>query len=847
MPQNRCYPVLPFSQPRTPNLRNAWALFKTHVYPRRLIREDDGVRGPLWFGENATKHPELHIFANILRLLFAIVLAPGWMWLRPRTAADIRAWLTIYLWPQVWPQAPEDLLANCSMSSSGSHPPLPEKRMRGDECAAAAYEPRWLLQVQFRGDEILSQRQVRYDDGSGSVVQDKTNNTPRKRAQDVGYSAISYAASCAEKLLAESGATRAGTMKNNTANRKKVAQAMLKEYARARTSMNNNNKTDGIEFIWLDELCLSDDAATNEVEMEKQRNEELGRVADIFRSARRVVVFCHIAGCDHTTTDCPWGNRLFALPEVLNTSRIFKMTRTYESEKELVSSITSVSGQEFRECMRTRAAAARMWHLSNLLTPNGLTSQSDIHSLVVETIRRAEGDVSGKSHDFLGKALNGLLPRRAQLADLHGTNGWADLVWLLELNQGYYNTALLAAVSKLADPDTNGYRWLGKPIEPQEDRGRLTPLLTAIPATLHDRVTNATIPILSLTGAKTIELDHMLQRDSGGLERQPEMQALRSLGLLIWMFLIILGFILSAVIGGVGLLIFWVASILYVILQLLVGTIYVRKDTWVVIEDYRAPGHDAYRLLQSRDPSFTRAVEWGERQVAPKWDVPYSMEPRTSVPQARGGAHPYPVTLIDLSTGVAVRALVTARPNDIVTFAVHGNGVTCMLLDRDQDAQMATISVKVGMANLPPYVMAQSTHAGSVYIGGHAFREVRRPLRFFAWFARMMSNNNSDDIKTYLAKAAAENHEMQDIPPDFGSPLSKSVSIASTAPIVSSRSNPFMTYGNPSEATVAGEDLGSQKGEDDLDLPHPPRAAARFREMPNTQWFPERRNLEDTV
>jgi len=170
-----------------------------------------------------------------------------------------------------------------------------------------------------------------------------------------------------------------------------------------------------------------------------------------------------------------------------------------------------------------------------------------------------------------------------------------------------------------------------------------------------------------------------------------------------------------------GIAIIWLASEAYVILELLVGTMFVEKDTWVVMEDHIIGGYDPYRWLQSQDPTFDDASEWGPRQLIPQWDrAQLGPSPPGSPP------HPYAATLIDLRTGVLTKVAVTSRPNNMVILAVHGSGITCMLLDRDDKKIASTVAVKVGMANLPPFILAQAEESGTVYIGGGIFREPPR-------------------------------------------------------------------------------------------------------------------------
>ena len=137
------------------------------------------------------------------------------------------------------------------------------------------------------------------------------------------------------------------------------------------------------------------------------------------------------------------------------------------------------------------------------------------------------------------------------------------------------------------------------------------------------------------------------------------------------------------------------------------------KDTWIAVEDHNTPGHDPVRWVQSQDPSYFNASEWGDRQLAPRWDDvnSTSLTPR-----------PYNVTLMDLQSGVFTKAVVTSCPNDMVILAVHGSGITSMLLSRDATVDRCvmkpTVTSKVGMANLPPFALAQAEQSGTVYVGG---------------------------------------------------------------------------------------------------------------------------------
>lgn len=119
--------------------------------------------------------------------------------------------------------------------------------------------------------------------------------------------------------------------------------------------------------------------------------------------------------------------------------------------------------------------------------------------------------------NFLGKSLNGLLPRRARLIDLRGDDGWADLIWLLELNQGFYNAASLAAVCSLPETNIPGQCWLGSPIAPREGNERLEPLVTAFPVPTG----------LNILRPTALGLRPNLKRNGAGLYQNPELHGLK--------------------------------------------------------------------------------------------------------------------------------------------------------------------------------------------------------------------------------------------------------------------------------------------------------------------------------
>ncbi|KAF8995543.1 hypothetical protein BDQ17DRAFT_1250534, partial [Cyathus striatus] len=301
------------------------------------------------------------------------------------------------------------------------------------------------------------------------------------------------------------------------------------------------------EYIWLDEFCLSDKQEADPDAIQEQRTLQLGRLADIFRGASKVVVFCHERDCDHSSSTCPWGSRIFALSEILHAAKIVRMTRSAAPKRVglLQTHIYNEPARLLRRSIQIRAESDKQLHLQMVMqnagAPDAFSQQDSIHSLLVEAIRRDDAG-NFRQHNLLGKSLNGLLPRRARLGDLQGKDGWADLSWLLELNQGFYNAAGLAAVSSLkgsdAESDDSGgdsdsvvidfpirHPWLGKPILPSPGLERLRPVVTAYP--VRNPESEGAPSALNIVEPTTVHIDQMPRRDPDGFYHNGNIEALR--------------------------------------------------------------------------------------------------------------------------------------------------------------------------------------------------------------------------------------------------------------------------------------------------------------------------------
>ncbi|THU93617.1 hypothetical protein K435DRAFT_779748 [Dendrothele bispora CBS 962.96] len=696
----------------------------------RLFREDPGVKGCGWFAPY--REQRFHVLGNVLRVLFHVIFAP----LASIPVGDALGnavynfasldWFGELLdTPDAVLQHPSEpftsipLIEKPLYSGTGSDISSSMATSSPDVYEPFSYKPRWMLEVTIRNGQYTSHKQINW-------VADEVGSSNR-------YTAISYDMESAYVLFSEAGRHTEDPSpegkKWSLADRRRIAKQLLIEYCSA--NRDRQVSLDRTEFIWLDEFCITKEGEEKSHrdadELRKERKAELGRLTDIFRGAHTVVVFCQDIGCDHTTFACQWGKRLFTLGEILNANKVQRMTRKTMPGKdaELTTFLYSESAQSFRERMMHHAAQAGKWHLHALLrqSNNGgsETWQSAIHALMVEAIRR-DRETGYRDHELLAQGLNGLLPRRARVRHLTGKNGWTDLSWLLELNQGFYNMAALAAVCSLNDTPDSDNGWLGPPIEPRAGCERLEPLVTAFPVVGVD-AKGKTTSHLNIVGADNIGLFPSPRRDGKALYRNPALKRKKVVSTALLVTSWIIGFILiidalaeiflaspaSKALAGVLLIYF--SSILYVIFRLIVGTWHLERSGWVFLSEGRmndgkkgdlAWGSRPELVLGQIDDRLGKLAEWGERQMAPEWDSP------TRVPCMMGH-------LVDMVAGIKVRVVVTGRPNSMVVLAVHGSGVTYMLLNRPRG--VGRVAEKLGMANLPPFTLAITEKGGSVRVG----------------------------------------------------------------------------------------------------------------------------------
>jgi hypothetical protein len=526
----------------------------------RLIEEDEGVIGHAWFARQR-EHPH-HKLMNIVRFITILIFAHlYYLYFYYTTTIEI-SWGFIRLsWAVEKIELPDAILYRTPGASSEE----PDEKERFDP---GQFKPRWLIKVTFNRDPRSGGpdvRLIRCTDETDAV-------------EDKKYVALSYSYDDAKSIfrdwypnVPENGIPRRDIrwpsdnnslphvlewMKNDPmmtawsqasldpsvqkkwhhiALRQRNARVFLDCYLDVRYKRwLERRETNSVEYIWLDEFCLYDpEQPSLEV-----RNEELGRMADIFRFAEAVCVYCPIDGCKHVskranrncqhcvtvgrrcqecnTNDCHWGSRLWTLSEIVHANKVISMTRRRERTDNPLYfnwryTLTEMEGRNFRAQMQRQAELDGQWHLHAIMrhanNSGSNTWQQAIHSLVVEAILRNKA--GGWPNKYIAKALNGLLPRRARPKDLLGKDGWADLAWLLELNQGFYNAASLAAVCGLGETWTQGHGWLGPPLVPAAGNERVEPITIAFP-----------IPAgLYIADPKVIGLKPYITRDSRGMYR----------------------------------------------------------------------------------------------------------------------------------------------------------------------------------------------------------------------------------------------------------------------------------------------------------------------------------------
>ncbi|KAJ7754578.1 hypothetical protein B0H16DRAFT_748713 [Mycena metata] len=644
-----------------------WSTFFSNIQPRRLFLEEEGVEGCGLFHRRVEENRAMHVLGNIGRLCTAFATAPILL-LTPRPVVNA---IENYVQSPGVPMT-QDVL--------DAHSPY----RRTEQYEVAEFRPSWVLEV---NGELRSFRQITFS----NVV------------EQAGYIALSYPMRSAVVLAEEAGLVAAPPppgREYSLSDRRTISGYLLRLFLQLYCSGGKGHRT---FFLWMDEFCLSDDnLPPDEDVVSAQRSTELGRLADIFRRAAQVVVFCHETDCDHTGLSCAWGRDLFTLPAIIHAKAVLQLTRKCERDNVMAAQLVPVPARKFREKVQINAERGEIWHLHALFqhTDNVSAAVWDvvIPALVAEAIRRDEA-CGSRDHKFLGKVVNGL-PRRARLADL-GNGGWRDLAWLLQVNQELYNAAGLAAICSLADSGEEGVEWLGRPIAPLPGNERLKPLAVGFQLCSESGV------LLAINDSQIVKFG-TLKRDPNGLYTNEDMQGIKNL---TWTtaatFIIISALLWLSGQYTASKIVYITTAILYRSVELLAGTVHLDRTGWVCLED-AASGNEIETRLGEFDPTLRTMTNWGDRQLAPRW-LPPRRRPY------------YNAKLVDLRRKVYVDTIVVSRPTSMVLLAFHGSGVTAMLLGPPADPNRRTgAATKAGMCNLPPYILTNAKRSDMIYVGNTA-------------------------------------------------------------------------------------------------------------------------------
>ncbi|KAJ7247369.1 hypothetical protein C8J57DRAFT_1003547, partial [Mycena rebaudengoi] len=144
------------------------------------------------------------------------------------------------------------------------------------------------------------------------------------------------------------------------------------------------------------------------------------------------------------------------------------------------------------------------------------------------------------------------------------------------------------------------------------------------------------------------------------------------------------------------------------VIELLVSTMFLERNGWIFLRDSTWGGEieETQKKLGYLDSNLRTLKPWGESQLVPKWRSP-----------TKRLGECIPGKFVDLKSEIYLETIVVELPDIIVPLAIHGNGVTCVSLCRgSRSHEMMYGAQKVGIANFPPYILAQTTKMGTVSI-----------------------------------------------------------------------------------------------------------------------------------
>jgi hypothetical protein len=232
------------------------------------------------------------------------------------------------------------------------------------------FKPNWLLEVSPRTGAEL-QYDVDSDFRKLQVTRRQVEPWPPR------YTALSYSTSCVEKICEAANLKLPQKLgrKYSPADHRRISKELLRLYCSTRKDdlLKKGEDPDVVEYIWLDEFCISDAALDDNSDaktIKGQRDAELARMADIYRYAANVTVFCSKIGCDHTDHECAWGGRLWTIAEILNAQEVVRMTVKREHDAApFTAQLFSEKAHVFREAMQAKAAEREKWHLYVQIIP----------------------------------------------------------------------------------------------------------------------------------------------------------------------------------------------------------------------------------------------------------------------------------------------------------------------------------------------------------------------------------------------------------------------------------------------------------------------------------------------
>ena len=735
--------------PKTTPFKDSMDALREDFVWRRIFAEECGVIS----NNKLSRHREgrAHRAANAFRLFLAVVLPPIYIMMNSEISYQIFNFLL-----------PGWILEKAYAPKTFLHDPT---RVRGIEGLydTSRHLPRWLIKVTYRDNQDYPRAR---DVQCVTLADEKAPS---------GYTALSYSYKNAEELFYEAfphvtvnkippqpqsptdpntiiedplltaWKQRGAKSEQNEqwykiAIRQRVARVFLDLY------LDTNHKAGTTEYIWLDEFCLY----SAENPSLEDRNDELGRMADIFSQAATVCVYCPREECTHAKPDCVWGNRLWTLSEILYTENVLTLTRKKRRDGHPWKyTLVPRTGRDFREEMQREAELDGRWHLNAIMRH---ANNRYIPFLFVSTSRRYPPmililfeqriyDVATGDPRPIGRGYNSQQEKWGnQQVPREGSERMPSSTCTSERSQrqGRMGRSSVASGNQsrvLQSSQPRCCMWARRNQSPRSWMVR-TSYRTGggkrTPRTACYRISRQRGPLFngpedywSATGApkrrgwrisqpKTSSFPGAWR--SSGLWPITEISAQYLKGAIptIAIFLTVVVTMLAGPLrispGGIMILaviLIWLGFAISSVLSLIGSTLYVEKTGIIMLREKVLQGQTPEAYLASKDRQLETLEPWGDHQLAPQW--------------IQGGSvvDSEEVTLVDLMSRVKSKFLVRnwegKEPNALVPIAVHGCGVTCLVLHHHDDPFEPAI--KLGIVNMPPYVLVIAKSVGSMVVG----------------------------------------------------------------------------------------------------------------------------------